>query len=385
MKKIILSLLALATCGLATAQTLSVADVYVTPGGKASFGLSVNVGTGEYDAYQFTMNFPATGFSLTGQKTSTDLWDGSLSLGTLVSGVANASGISNDGTAIPSGDILLGTVEFEAESTLATGEYDVTISNFEFINKGTGTSIADVTFKVYVTDMLTLDENSTTLPSDQDGVDVLVKRTIQKNVWSTLCLPFDMTEAQVKSVFGNGVKVAEFVDFAVEGDAFTVNFEATDLTADGFSANYPYIIMSENELTEFSVSGVTIQADEENAVCEYTNGKTGNKKKTYGTFQGTLKAGTTIPENDLFLANNKFYYSTGSTLIQGFRGYFWLQNFDPSSMAPVFNINGKATNIEGLQIVDGDGRIYNLNGQHVENPTSKGVYIQNGKKIVMKK
>lgn len=384
MKKIFLSLLILAICGMATAQTLSIPDVYVLPGGTASFALKANVGSGEYDSYQFTMTFPSTGFSLTGNTTSVSAWDASLSTGVWHDGVANASALSLTGSAIPSGDIILGTVEFQADNDLPLGQYDVTVSKFEFIDKGTGTPVPDITFKVIVTDMLVLDEDSEILPSDQDGVDVLVKRTIKKDVWSTICLPFAMTEAQVKEVFGDGVKVAEFVDFGLNETAFTVNFEETDIAADGIAENWPYIIKSEKDLTEFTVSNVNVAADEDGALAEYETGK-GSKRKTVGTFQGTLKAGTVIPENNLFLANNKFYYSTGSTTIKGFRGYFWLDGFDASSMAPVFNVNGEATNIEGLQIVNGDGRIYNLNGQHVENPTKKGVYIQNGKKVVIKK
>ena len=335
------------------------------------------------------MTFPKTGFSLTGNTTSIDSWDAPLLTGAWTVGEtnasANASAFSAAGTAIPSGDIILGTVEFEAESSLEAGqEYEVTISEFEFISSGVGTPVDPVTFTVHITNRLVLDEDSEVLPADQDDVNVLVKRSVKKDVWSTICLPFAMTEAQVKAVFGNGVKLAEFVEFEENENTFTVKFEEVNVTS-GLDANWPYIIKSENEVSEFTVDGVDVAADEEGALAEFTNGKTGSRKVVYGTFQGTLKAGTVVPANDLFLANNKFYYSTGSTVMKGFRGYFWLDGFDASSMAPVFNVNGEATNIEGLQIVNGDGRIYNLNGQHVENPTKKGVYIQNGKKVVMKK
>ena len=139
--------------------------------------------------------------------------------------------------------------------------------------------------------------------------------------------------------------------------------------------------MVSSDITEFSVDGVTISS----AGVKNVDILDTDEIETVGTFYGTLKAGTSIPNNDLFLSNNKFYYSTGSTVIKGFRGYFWLDGFDGSSMAPIFNVDGEATNIDGLQIVNGDGRIYNLNGQHVENPTKKGVYIQNGNKVVIKK
>ena len=91
-----------------------------------------------------------------------------------------------------------------------------------------------------------LDENSTVAPTAQTSVNVKVKRTIKANEWSTLCLPFDMTEAQVKTVFGNDVQLKEFISYDVtkEGNnvtGITINFEDADLS-DGFYGNYPYII-----------------------------------------------------------------------------------------------------------------------------------------------
>jgi len=53
-----------------------------------------------------------------------------------------------------------------------------------------------------------LDETSTTAPKASNGaVDVLVKRTIKANEWSTICLPFTMTETQVKTAFGDDVRI----------------------------------------------------------------------------------------------------------------------------------------------------------------------------------
>ena len=98
-----------------------------------------------------------------------------------------------------------------------------------------------------------------------------------------------------------------------------------------------------------------------------------------------MKAGVVIPNNNLFIKDNKFYYSTGDTTIKGFRGYFWLSGFD-SAAAPEINISvdGNTTKVDGIQVLTEDGAFYNLKGMKVENPTEKGVYIQNGKKVVVK-
>ena len=86
------------------------------------------------------------------------------------------------------------------------------------------------------------------------------------------------------------------------------------------------------------------------------------------------------------MSGNKFYYSTGATSIKGFRGYFYIQEFDSSAGAPeiVFEVGGETTKIDGLNVIFDDGQYYNLKGQKVDNPTEKGVYIKNGKKVVIK-
>lgn len=111
---------------------------------------------------------------------------------------------------------------------------------------------------------------------------------------------------------------------------------------------------------------------------------------TYVKFIGTLRAGTTIPADNIFLGtDNKFYYSDGSNTIKGFRGYFWLKDFkssDASRQIKLMVDGEEATGIEGLYI-NGEAvaeGVYNLKGQRVDMPTQKGVYIKDGKKVVIK-
>ena len=195
------------------------------------------------------------------------------------------------------------------------------------------------------------------------------------------------SNATKRSKFGDDVQIGTIESIDNEGGAVKVKFKARSANAK-FQANTPYIIKTSSDINEFEVSNVNIvvASPVTNVIVqEYDPDEDETVNVTVGTFYGTLKAGTSIPNNNLFLSNNKFYYSTGSTTIKGFRGYFYLKDFNTSSSAPEFVVDGETTNIEGIQIVNGDGRIYNLNGQHVENPTKKGVYIQNGKKVVMKK
>lgn len=55
----------------------------------------------------------------------------------------------------------------------------------------------------------------------------------------------------------------------------------------------------------------------------------------------------------------------------------------PSSAAPEFVSFGGTTGIEAVKVVKSNGEFFNLAGQRVANPT-KGLYIVNGKKVVLK-
>ncbi len=130
-------------------------------------------------------------------------------------------------------------------------------------------NLADVSFGIHITEFRTiLDENSTTMPVTEAAANVRVKRTIKANEWSTICLPFAMTEAQVKAAFGDDVELADFASWTPEEDdegaivSITVGF--TDVTE--IEANHPYIIKVSSAISEFTVDGVDIDPEEEPVV-----------------------------------------------------------------------------------------------------------------------
>ena len=109
-------------------------------------------------------------------------------------------------------------------------------------------------------------ETSTTAPVASNGeVNVLVKRTIKANEWSTICLPFDMDATQVKAAFGNDVQLADADSYETTedgGDIVGINIKFNNATA--IEANHPYIIKVSSAITSFVVDGVTVApADKE--------------------------------------------------------------------------------------------------------------------------
>lgn len=386
MKKAILNMLMLfAVTGVATAQTVTVADVEALPGEtgeKIKATIELSAPAGKYTGVQLSIQFPTTGFSNVLKATGTSFE--TCQVGAMIDGLVKIAAANTD----PFENATI-EVKFDVDGSLDLGEYPVMVSG-QFEATGVVDPIADVPFKVIVTDRITLDENSTELPIARTGVNVKVKRTIKKDEWSTLCLPFDMTKEQVLNTFGDDVKLAYFEDYDVEKEGsnvntITVNFEEEDLSL-GFSGNYPYLIKISKDVTEFTVDGVNIDPDEDNAVIEYTNGKNGNKKVVYGTCKGIYQANTTVPENSLFLSGNQFWYSTGKTKMKAFRAYFTLQDIlTDKSVGARINITDDETT--GIKEVHRNANVegtYDLQGRKVEEPANKGLYIVNGHKVVIK-
>ena len=390
MKKLMIGLLTLLTMGEgAMAQTVSVADVEAVPGETVTF--SVNLSNGKADTYtalSFDVQFPSEGFTTTGDYTVSSSWRGA----TCVVGDVDASGLAT----IPfaSADAISGnevenlvSVSFKVGESVVVGEYDVTLKNIMFEYGISDKDYSeDITFKINVVSShaVLLDETSTMVPESAEDVKVIVKRTINANEWCTICLPFAMTEAQVKAAFGDDVQLGDFTGYDVkdEGETITVNF--TDVTPTTIEANHPYIIKVSAPVTEFTVDGVDIDPQD----AEINKG-TSRKPKA---FIGNYVAGTEVENGCLFLNNNKFWYSVGTTKIKAFRAYFnffdLLPDFEENyAEAPAITFgfnNGGVTGIESISNgMSTNDSYYNLNGQRVETPR-KGLYILNNKKVVVK-
>ena len=228
-----------------------------------------------------------------------------------------------------------------------------------------------------------LAETATTKPETALNVDVRVQRTIKANQWSSIVLPFAMTNAQMKEAFGNDVELADFTGYEAEEDGegnivgITVNFA----NATAIEANHPYIIKVSEAIAEFTVDGVDVEPEDEPVVATVKR-----TRKQWSEMIGTYVAETEIPSKTLFLNSNKFYYSTGATKMKAFRAYFdffdVLTDVDDNYEVKMF-VDGAETKVEGLGVKDAAGNVYDLSGRRVSK-AQRGVYIVNGKKVLVK-
>lgn len=390
MKKYIFTLGFLAVFGMANAQKFSVADVEVMQGGTVNVALTIDTeSAGDYTGFQFEAYVPE-GFTTTGASTvDNNTWDKAKNSGTLDVGdvlvdngrYARFLATSKD-VVIPAGEFQVATFELKVAETVELGTYDVTIKNFAFlIQTGGKASVAELKFKVNVVDYMTLSEDATVAPKAATGVKVKVKRTIAANTWSTICLPFAMSEAQVKDAFGDKVVLGDFDDYNLveEGkDIVGITVKFKSVTA--IEANHPYIIKASKAVTEFNVENVNVAPSENLEI------NLGTSRRPHSII-GNYIAESKIENGGLFLNGGKFYYSIGDTKIKGFRAYFnfddLLTEFENEYAASRINITfDDVTAIKGIK-TDGEEEIYTLSGQRVKN-ASKGVYIVNGKKVIKK-
>lgn len=391
MKKVILNMLMLfAVTGVATAQTVTVADVEALPGETVKATLELTAPASTYTGIQFALQFPTTGFSIEEKTTEPGAeycavtgWSGSIEYGSMTAGKVKFAAAS--GSTFTSARL---EVEFTVDNSLALDKYDVTVTDIIFEGGSHKDPVADVPFKVNVVERHTvvLDELATVVPTAVQNVDVTVKRTIKANEWSTICLPFAMTEAQVKAAFGNDVVLKDFNGYTTTKDGednivgIEVNFNTVNPVA--IVANHPYVIKVSSAISEFTVNEVDIDPEDEPTVAAIKR-----TKKQWSELIGTYVANTTVGENCLFLSGNKFWYSNGNTKMKGFRAYFdfydVLSEVENASSRIGFNFDETT----GIKEVHGNASVegtYDLQGRKVEKPTNKGLYIVNGHKVVIK-
>lgn len=382
-------------------NTVTVGSVSVPQGGQAVMEITYSIDDA-YEGYQLQLQM-AEGSKvhpvMLGGKPlmSIDYTTHSLSCSNPSENLYNAVCVSlEDGPGkvlASSGTLMKVLLEADAD---ATGSYNATLKTIKFAKTGNvEVSVADVDITITIGTQLPqvpLDENSTTAPSASDGpVDVTVTREINANEWSTICLPFDMSEAQVKMAFGDDVQLATLSPtWSFDGTSDNINkitLGFTDVSA--IEKHHPYIIKVSNKITSFKVYNVVITTS--NQTYSYSTYSTGGFPPVtyYAYMLGTYAKGS-VPAKYFFLSGNDFWYSSG-TQIKGFRATFvtmenstviTLNSYSSSRIVMSFN-EDETTGIRDNKRVTKDGKTYNLRGQQVEKPL-KGLYIQDGKKVIIK-
>ena len=207
---------------------------------------------------------------------------------------------------------------------------------------------------------------------------------------NTLCLPFGLTKSQYDQSPIKGAEIRELSSARVSGNTLTLNFRYVSATQDNdplLEAGKPYIINWGNDNSTISnptFTNVTIS----------TNGA-GSVPSNGVTFKGTFDQidFTTAPDNILFVGDaNTLYYPDNGTKIHPFHAYFELG----VGVSQIKTINLNFDDEEnGIQEITTDSNLSNpsnlsnsyitLDGRRLlSQPISPGIYIHNGRKVLIK-
>ena len=209
--------------------------------------------------------------------------------------------------------------------------------------------------------------------------DVTLNRSIQ-NGWNAYILPFNMTQAEVETYFGEGAQVKLVKEYIAETEK--LKFE----TIDGLRANVPCLIKATTAAAAGTVipARTIIPASATEVVYEGTN----------VTMTGCYANQTNVPANGIFVQGAKLVYNSGAdgfNFVYSTRAYITLNGWTPDPDAGIKGLNidfgddeatGIAT-IENGELKIYTGKAYDLSGREVKNPT-KGLYIIDGKKVFLK-
>ena len=264
-----------------------------------------------------------------------------------VSGKVVAEGYLNDGVAEIGldGDVIDQLAKGIIVNVKATG---ATITKVE---------LAEPAFYV-------LEENAEGV-KPAESVNVKIARNFKQG-WNAIVLPFDLSATEIAETFGETAEVAYF-----DGDE-NVNGNVSISFKKGTSIYHgtPYLLYLPEAKSDVRFMSKAVSDASETAA------------GTTFDFVGVYER-TDINAGDYFIASGVFKKATSNNYVLPFRSYLQLKASGVRSVNITIGDDTITTAIDGLTIENVDNVIYNLGGQKVQSP-QKGLYIINGKKVVVK-
>ena len=206
----------------------------------------------------------------------------------------------------------------------------------------------------------------------------LESRSFRDNgIWNTLALPFNVTVAN--SPFKDALIYTVLDRSSVVNNLLTLRIDP--LTPTTLEAGKPYLITWEGAKTVYepNFSNVTFNRATQEVTGSVTGGTTIVFKPNYNYLEFT-EAQPSI----LFLSNNNLYSVGAGAKIKPQRGYFQTSDGSPVR-GMVFELVDEETAIESVNGAFNNNPWYDLNGRRLTGkPVQKGIYINNGKKVVVK-
>ena len=265
-------------------------------------------------------------------------------------------------------------------------------------------------------------EDLTYLPENgKTNAKCVLHRSVDVDKWNSLILPIDLDYEQFVDAFGEGAKLAKIKGLdethLTEGIHSLIVFEEVEL-----GTNLPAVqagthyILKPTKAAPFMEGTYTLSDETTTIPAPYylidnVSIEARNSLNVIDTLFTTTSAPTehiyyngqyvkaNIPAKSYAFAKGDLYHIASELPMKGFR--CWIEeSADPTVKSNLsFRIEGldesEATVIDGVEISDNptngdDNRVYNVSGQYVGtgadtfNALPNGVYVVNGKKVVVK-
>lgn len=256
--------------------------------------------------------------------------------------------------------------------------------NAQKVSFTTGGTISVSAITVYVSlPTISLSESEENTIESKSDINISLNRKLVKGAWNTICLPFDVSEAQAKSAFGADVRIAAL---NAESKGNTLMFD--NKTAEGIKAAVPYLIMpSEVKANnQYEFYNVSIKPENTTPAATVSTHDGFAFKGIYNKVDITQDINNSKSYAAFLGANNTLFKAKSGTTTKGFRAYFAIPNSTTTSALRVV-VDGNATSIKNINcgVVENDDAVYNLQGQRVDaRSLMPGLYIKAGKKFVVR-
>ena len=238
-----------------------------------------------------------------------------------------------------------------------------------------GTTLTTEAVTRYVAEFVRLDLTETTEEEIETGYSAYDQVTLTRSFvagWNTFVAP----QAVNMSEFGKGAKAYSFTGYADGNLSFTAVNSST------LNPATPYIIYVLTDIDEkvFTWESPVIYST-------YVGAENIKTTQNSATFQGTYAPIAAPGMEGLWGVTDeaKIAKGTDKASIKGFRAYFELPDGANAARITFFNEDGTTTSIMSTELDKQDAEnIYNLQGQKVTKTSKAGLYIKNGKKVIVK-
>lgn len=256
-------------------------------------------------------------------------------------------------------------------------------------------------------DLLVLDEDKTlTVTKSYKNARMLLHRTFTKSAdndkkgWNSIILPVDMTAAQVKQAFGDGVQMAKFDRLENNWIKFsTVNVAGDNVV---LYKNTPYIIYPTREpLGNYSYTTIDGETNTLNVPVYVADGinyedQTSELEHTVNgigmTYTGSYNSKTVVSADSYMFSKGDLVHTNKEHTVKAYR--CWLKEDAHSGRMLMFSLDGNGLDgTTGIHVIEENKQntntgIYNLGGVRMNtnnvDKLPKGVYVVNNKVVVKK-